>query len=118
MIAQLEEPHAVLGRHDVAVLVQVGEIRHAGTKPMVLALADMARGLVALQLAKVEGEGELLLVREILVVKDEHGTGVHPRFDRRHLLATDRPGDVNPRDLSRELISQWADRYGHLARSF
>ncbi len=75
-------------------------------------------GLVSLQLAEVQREGKLLLVREVLAVKDEHGVLVHPRIDRRHLLATHRPGDVNPRHLSRELISQRADRYGHLARSF
>ena len=118
VVAQLEEPHPVLGRHDLAVLVQVGEIRDVGAEPMILALADMAGGLVSLQLAEVQREGKLLLVREVLAVKDEHGVLVHPRIDRRHLLATHRPGDVNPRHLSRELISQRADRYGHLARSF
>src|SRR5262249_982012 len=69
--------------------------------------------LVALQLAEIEREGELLLVGEVLAVEHEHGASVHPRLDRRRLSAADRPGDVDARHLSGELGSQRADRYDH-----
>ena len=72
---------------------------------MVLALADVAGALVLFELAEVEREGDLLLVREVLVVEDEHGVRIHPSFDRRHVGAVDRSGDVQPRDLSRERVT-------------
>src|SRR5438445_12349824 len=81
--------------------VQVGEIRDARAEALVLALADVAGALVALELAEVEREGNLLLVREVLIAKDEHGIGVHSRVDRRHVRAVDRRGDVAPRPLPR-----------------
>src|SRR5438094_6532917 len=82
-----------------------------GAEALVLALADVAGALVALELAEVEREGNLLLVREVLIAKDEHGIGVHSRVDRRHVRAVDRRGDVEPRDLSRERTTQRADGY-------
>ncbi len=45
--------------------------------PFLLALADMAGGLVALKLAELAREGELLLVRQRLVAKDEDGVPIH-----------------------------------------
>src|SRR5437870_13773795 len=90
--------------------VQVGEIRDARAEALVLALADVAGALVALELAEVEREGKLLLIREVLIAKDEHGIRVHPRVDRRHVRAVDRLGDVESRDLSRERTTQRADR--------
>jgi len=56
-----------------------------------------------------EGEGELLLVREALVVKDEHAVAVHPGLDGGDLVIADRPRDVDLRDLSRE---RWLLRPG------
>ena len=69
--------------------------------------------LVVLELAEIERERDLLLVREVLIAKDEHGIRIHPRLDRRHVHGADRFGDVQPRDLSRERATQRVDRYGH-----
>src|SRR5437879_13101866 len=38
---------------------------------------------------KLSVKGDLLLVREVLVVEDEHGIRIHPSFDRRHVGAVD-----------------------------
>src|SRR5438105_11599115 len=59
-IAQLEKPDAIVGRHDVAVAVQVGEIRDARAESMVLTLADVTGALVVLELAEVQRERDLL----------------------------------------------------------
>ena len=40
-VAELEEPHTILGRHDPAIPVEVGEIGNARTKPLLAARADM-----------------------------------------------------------------------------
>ena len=52
-------------------------------KPFLLALADMARGFVALKFAELAREGELLLVRQRLLAKDEDGVPLHRRVDAR-----------------------------------
>src|SRR4029077_18676544 len=77
-ITELEKPDAILGRHDLALAVQVREIRDARAEAMVLALADVAGALVVLELAEIERECDLLLVRELLIAKDEHDIGIHP----------------------------------------
>src|SRR5258705_8917151 len=112
-ITELEKPDAILGRHDLALAIQVRKIRDARAEAMVLALADVAGALVILELAEIERERDLLLVREVLITKDEHGIRIHPRLDRRHVRGADRFGDVQPRDLSRERATQRVDRYGH-----
>jgi len=63
----------------------------SGPKP-VISRCGHGGGLVSLQLAKFSVKGSCCSSVEVWVVKDEHGVLVHPRVDRRHLLATDRPG--------------------------
>ena len=84
-VAQLEEPDPILVGHDVAVLVEVGEIRDAGAEPLVLAFSDMPRRVVILELPEMAGERDLLLVGEVLVAEDQHGILVHARLDRSDL---------------------------------
>src|SRR5262249_40829303 len=112
-IAELEEPHPILGRHDLAVLVQVGEVRDARTKAMILGLPDMAGRLVVLQRAEVEGERDLLLVGESLVAEDEDGVPIHARLDGRHVFAADGPSDVDARDEAGERAAERLDGDGH-----
>src|SRR4030095_14549721 len=97
----------------ILLAIQVREIGAARAEAMVLALADVAGALVVLELAEIQRERDLLLVREVLIAKDEHGIRIHPRLDRRHVHGADRFGDVQPRDLSRERATQRVDRYGH-----
>ena len=52
-VAQLEEPRAVVGGEDRAVLVEIGEVRHALAEPGPSARFGRAGGLVALQLPEV-----------------------------------------------------------------
>src|SRR5262245_48717003 len=116
-IAQLEEPHTVLGGEDVAVLVEVREVCHARTEPPIVALLDVAGRGIALELAEVLGKDELLLVREILATKDEDGVGIHPGLDRRDLGGVDRPGDVDAGHLAGERAAERADRDRHSSDS-
>jgi hypothetical protein len=115
-VAELEEPHAVLGRHDPAVLVEVGEISDARSEPLVFALADMAGRCIAFELAEVAGEGDLLFVGDVLVAEDEHGVSVHAPLDRDDFFVAERLAAVYTRDLSCEDRMQRTDRYGHVNR--
>jgi len=69
-VAQLEEPLAVVGRDDLAVLVEVGEIAHAGAEAALRRLANVARPGLDFELAEVAREGDLLCVGDVLAVKN------------------------------------------------
>jgi len=112
-ITELEEPHAILGGHDLAVLIEVGEVRDAGTEAMILRFPDVTERRVVLQGAEVEGERDLLLVGEGLLAEDEDGVPVHARLDGRHLLAADGARGVDARDIAGERALQRADGDGH-----
>src|ERR1051326_3850965 len=88
-VGELEEPHAVVCRHDVAVFIEVREISHAGAEPLLVAAADVARRAVSLQLAKMPRKGELLVIGDALVAKHQHGVAVHPSFDRGDLVRSE-----------------------------
>ena len=113
-VGQFEEPHPVVGGDDVAVLVEVREIRHAGAEPLGGATADMAGRLVRLQLAEMTGEGELRFVGEKLIAEHQHRVAVHARLDRGDLIRAERLMAIDAGDLANEQRMQWSDRYRHL----
>ena len=113
-VGQFEEPHPVVGGDDVAVLVEVREIRHAGAEPLGGATADMAGRLVRFELAEMAGEDELRLVGEKLIAEHQHRIPVHARFDRGDLVRAERLMAIDAGDLADEQRMQWADRHGHL----
>ena len=53
----------------------------ARAEPLVLAFSDMPRRVVVFELPEMAGERDLLLVRKVLVAKDQHGILVHARLD-------------------------------------
>src|SRR5260370_18783053 len=91
-VAELEEPHPVLGRHDAAVLVEVGEIGDARAEPLVLAPTDMARRPIALELPEMARESALLRGGPVLLAADEHRIFVHAGPAPCDLLPLPRPG--------------------------
>src|SRR5579863_995848 len=101
-IGELEQPDPVLGRHDRALAREVGEIGDAPAEALLLALADVAGRLVALELAKVFGEGDLLLVGEVLAVKDDDRMPLHRGVDGADVGFAEGRGAVDPADLARE----------------
>src|SRR5204863_1330662 len=103
----------MLGGHDVAVLVEVGKIRDARAEPLVLAFSDMSRRIVIFELSKIACELDLLLVREVLVAKDQHGILVHARLDRIDLAGAEQLPAIDTRNLSGKDRVEWTDGYGH-----
>src|SRR5215472_11853759 len=112
-VAQFEEPYPVVAGHDVAVLVEIGEIGNAGPEPLILALPDMSRRVVVLQLPEMAGKRDLLVVGEVLIAENEHGKFVHAGLDRIDLLCAQRIVAVNPRNLADENRVERADRDCH-----
>jgi hypothetical protein len=114
-VAELEEPDPVLGRHDPAVAVEVGEIGDAGAEPLRAGLADMTRGDVVLELAEMPGEGDLLLIADVLVSEDENRVFGHPGIDRGDFGGGERRAAVDAVDLGDEQRMQRADNDGMAA---
>jgi len=112
-VAELEEPDPVLGGNDGAALVEVREIGDAGANPRIAIFADMAGRLVALQLAEMPGERDLLRVAEILVAEHQHGVAVHAGLDRGDLVGRERLGTVDTADLTGKGRVELIDRDRH-----
>ena len=112
-VTELKEPHSILVRHDVAVLVEVGKIGDARAQPLFLAFSDMTRRLIAFELAEMAGKRDLLFISDVLVAKDQHGIPVHPGLDRSHLLPGERFAAIDALDFADKYRMHLADRYGH-----
>jgi voltage-gated potassium channel len=62
-VGELEEPHAIVGRHDVAAFVEVREIGHAGAEPLlVVRLLRMLRVFRIFKLSNYLVESNVLLI--------------------------------------------------------
>jgi hypothetical protein len=68
---------------------------------------------IALKLAEVAGEGDLLIVGDVLFTKDEDSVSVHPGLDRRHLRGAKRAAAVDAGNLTGKYRMQRADRNRH-----
>jgi hypothetical protein len=99
-VAQLEEPLAIVGRDDLAILVEVGEIGDSLTEAGFRRLADCAGPLLDLERTEIPREGDLLLIGDVLVVKNQHTVAIHRILDGDSVLAADRLGEVDARRLS------------------
>ena len=62
---------------------------------LLLAFSDMPRRVVALQLAEMPGECDLLFVGDVLIAEDQHDILVHARLDRGNLLLGERPSAID-----------------------
>ena len=62
---------------------------------------------------RLMGEGELLLVVELLVVEDEHGVLVHAGVDGRDLVRGQRLGQVDAFHFRGEARADLAGDHGH-----
>ena len=116
-VAEVEQAHARGAVERLAVLAEVGDVVHAHGQALVLGLGDVAAAGV-LQGAEVAAERHLLLVGEHLVVEHEHGVAIHPGLDGRHLVARERTGDVDARDLADEDRMDLAEGEAHAQPAF
>jgi hypothetical protein len=104
-----------VGGHDGAGFVEIGEVRHSGTKPRFRLPANMAGGIIALEFAEVSGEIDLLLIGERLSGENQDGIFVHARLDRSHVVRGNRAGQVDAGGLGREDRMQLAKCNAHVS---
>src|SRR5207248_5109898 len=84
-----------------------------GGEPRLVAAADMTRGAVALQLAEMTAEGELLVIAEALVAEHQHRVAVHAGLDRGDLVGRERLAAIDAGHLADEQRMEQGDRDGH-----
>src|ERR1700729_2417177 len=68
-VAEFEQPDSIIRRHHRAASRQVGKIGNPTAETFLSALSNMARRFVALNIAELLGEDDLLLVRQRLVAE-------------------------------------------------
>ena len=112
-VPELEQPDAVLGRHQFSFARQIRKVGDAARQPLLLSLADMPRGFVALEVAELAREGELLLIRERLVAKDEDRMTLHRCVDAGDIRIRERLGAIDAADGAGECIGHLRNDNGH-----
>ena len=112
-IADGEQPPPVIACERLVVLVEIGHVREGRWQAMILGRAQAGADRV-LDVAETLREGELLLVVDVLVVKDQHRVLVHAGVDGVGIGLGQRLRYVDAVDLACEAGADLADRDGHL----
>jgi hypothetical protein len=99
LVAEIEQPPPIVAGKRPIVMPEVGNVVHQRIEPLFVRLGDVAAGGI-LDLAEIAGEGDLLLVGDILIVKDEHGVTIHPPVDCRDTVARQRLPQIDTRHLA------------------
>src|SRR4029453_105634 len=76
--------------------------------------AAQARVRGLLELAQALGEGELLVVGDVLIMENQHRVLVHAGVNRRHLVCSQGLGHVDAFDLGGEAQTDLAGDDGHV----
>src|SRR6476660_3898221 len=111
-IAEIEQMGAVILRQRLAVLAEVGDVVEAGCQPVVFLLGDGAAARM-FALAEIQSERQLLLVGDVLVVKQQHGIFVHAGFDVGRFLRRQGLAQIDARNLAEEMRVKLPDRDRH-----
>ena len=116
LVAEIEQPAAVVSRQGLLVLSEIGHVVHQRVEPLFVRLRDIAAGRV-LDFAEIASERDLLRVGDVLAVEHEDGVAVHPGLDRRDLVLRHRPPQIDPGHLADKRRMDLADRNGHRKHS-
>src|SRR5579872_860856 len=115
LVAEVEQPPAILAVERPMVLAEVRDVVHQVVEPPVIRPADKAASGI-LDLAEIAGKGDLLFVGNVLVMEDEHRVAVHPLIDRRDPLRGERLAQIQPAHLADKNRMNLADRNRHPQR--
>ncbi len=103
-VRQLELPCPRILPPDLVLVVEVGNVGEFFAYPQRRVLAQRR-------------EREVLLLRELLVRKDQHRVGRERRFDCREVRRIERPRQVEIADFSGKVFGDRVDADGHLVSS-
>ena len=108
----IEQPAPVVAVQRLVVLIQVRHIVHQRVEPLLIWPCDTAAGRI-LDLAEIAGEGDLLVVGDVLVVEHQDRATIHPRLDRPDLVARRGRPQIDARYLADENGVHLANRDRH-----
>src|SRR6476661_5596720 len=111
-VADREQPPPIVAGERLVVLVEVRDIGKRRWET-VFARQAQARPDRQLDLAETAGEGELLLVIDVLIAEDEDSVPVHTGMNVGDLFRRERPAHVDAFDLTGETWADLADPDGH-----
>ena len=112
-VADREQPPPVLARERLVVLVEVGDVGEGRRQARLVGGAQAGADRM-LDRPQALGEGELLLVADVLLVAEhQHGVLVHAGMDGGHLGGRHRLGHVDAVDLARQAGTDLPDRDRH-----
>ena len=116
LIAEVEQPAAVVARQRLMIPAEVRDVVHQRVKPMLLRLCDIAASRV-LDLAEIAGERDLLIVGDVLVVEDEDRVTIHPGLDCSCLVPRQGQPQIHPRDFADENRMDLANGESHRSQA-
>ena len=91
LVRKLEQIGAAIARQSLARRLDIGEIHNARAEfPCLLIGSEMdvtwRAATAVFQHAEMQGELQLLRIRQLLVAKHQHGVFMHARMNRRDLV--------------------------------
>src|SRR5271168_2786983 len=111
-VAEIEEMGAVFTWQRLAVFAEIGDVIESGSKAVVLLLGDGAAA-GGLTLTEVQGESQLLFVRNVLVGEQQHGVLVHAGLDVPCFFRGEGLSQVDAGNLAEKMRMKLPDRHGH-----
>jgi len=113
LIAKIEKAAPVVRIHDLMGLGEVGNIGKLDGEPAILRLGDIATDR-KFDLAEIAAERNLLLIRQLLVMKDQDSVAIHARFDRIDVGFGERLAEIDITDLTDKVFLKRCDPHAHL----
>src|ERR1700727_765392 len=111
-VAEIEQMGAVIARQRLAVLAEIGDVVESGGEAVIFALGDRATA-GAFALTEIPGKNQLLVVRDVLVAKQQHGIFVHAGLDIPCLVRSERLTQIDAGNLTEKMRVKLANRHGH-----
>src|SRR5262252_1186668 len=112
-IAEIEGAPPIIPRQHVAVLIEIRNVAHFDGEPALIEPRHVVC-LVEFDPAEAFGEGDLLFIRQRLIVKHQHGVPIHSRMDHRHRGRIERHAQIDAFNLGGEFMSDRGEPHGHL----
>ena len=110
-VAEIVEPLAVVGVEDAVLGVEIADIGHVLVQAQLVVLARLEDG--GLERPEIAREGELALVVELLVGKDQHGVLGEGGADGGEIVGRERPAERDIAHFGGEIRRDRLDGDGH-----
>ena len=116
-ISEIEHAFTVIRTEGLVMPIKIGDIRHQRVEAAFVLLGDIADGAWALQGAEITTEFLLLLICNVLVVKNQNAIFIHPGLDGRNLVGVERVFQIDALDFAAKHRMKWSNVNGHCQKN-